>query len=141
MSTDAFAGAGTVPCAGGIVFDPTGRLLLIQRGTAPGAGLWSIPGGRCRAGETAADACIREIGEETGLVVRVLRLVGRVERPGAGETKYDIADFLCAVEGGELRAGDDAADARWVTGAELARLPLVADLGATLSAWDCLPRC
>jgi ADP-ribose pyrophosphatase YjhB (NUDIX family) len=128
-----------VPCAGGIVHDAAGRLLLIRRGRAPSAGLWSIPGGRCLPGEAAAIACVREVAEETGLRVRVLRLAGRVERAAPDGGIYVIDDFVCSLEGGQLRAGDDATDARWVTPAELAELDLVPELYATLAGWGVLP--
>ncbi|MGH8860820.1 MAG: NUDIX hydrolase [Jatrophihabitantaceae bacterium] len=130
-----------VPCAGAIVFDPDGRLLLTLRGHAPSAGTWSLPGGRCRPGEVAANACVREVAEETGLQVRVERLVGRVERAGPGDVGYDIADFACTVVGGRLRAGDDAVEARWVARAGFDALPLAPLLAETLHAWGCLPRC
>ena len=78
------------PCAGGIVCDATGRLLLIRRGKAPSAGLWSVPGGRCLPGESTADACVREVAEETGLIVEVLRLAGTVERPAPDGNVYEI---------------------------------------------------
>lgn len=88
-------------------------------------------------------ACRREVGEETGLAVRVVRLVGRVERDGPGGVVYEIDDFLCAVEDDgtavDPRAGDDAVDARWVTRVELTTLPLAASLYTTLSGWGCLP--
>jgi ADP-ribose pyrophosphatase YjhB (NUDIX family) len=129
-----------IPCAGGIVFDDEGRLLLIERGHAPSAGRWSVPGGRCRPGEPAAAACEREVLEETGLAVRAVRWVGRVERDGPDGVVYDIDDFACEVLGGTLCAGDDAADARWVTRAQLSRLPLAPLLLQTLGRWDCLPR-
>jgi 8-oxo-dGTP diphosphatase len=128
------------PCAGGIVLDDAGRLLLVKRGQAPSAGSWSVPGGRCRAGESTTRACVREVAEETGLRVRVLRLAGRVERCGPGGVVYVIDDFACALEGGELRAADDADDARWVTLDELHRLELVAGLFDCLSEWALLPR-
>ena len=100
------------PCAGGIVFDGAGRLLLIKRGQEPGLGRWSVPGGRCLPGEPADAACVREVAEETGLVVEVIRSAGRLTRTGPGGVVYDIEDFVCATAGGELRAGDDAADVR-----------------------------
>ena len=68
------------PCAGGIVFDAGARLLLVRRGQAPSAGSWSVPGGRCLPGESPAAACVREVAEETGLRVEVVRYAGRVER-------------------------------------------------------------
>ena len=53
--------------------------------------------------------------------------------------RYVIADYRCRVLGGLLRAGDDALDARFVDAAELAALPLVEGLLATLAEWDALP--
>lgn len=132
--------AAVQPCAGGIVFDEQGRLLLIRRGHEPSAGTWSVPGGRCAPGESAAETCVRELAEETGLQVRVLRRAGRVQRDGPGGVGYEIVDFVCAVVGGTLRAGDDATDARWVSRAELGALPLSPGLEETLREWRLLPR-
>jgi 8-oxo-dGTP diphosphatase len=126
-------------CAGGIVFDQAARLLLICRGTPPALGSWSLPGGRCRPGEDAAAACVREVAEETGLDVEVLRPAGRVERAAPDGSVYEIDDFVCRVVSGDLEAGDDAADVRWVTRAELDTLPLVPLLFDTLREWGCLP--
>jgi 8-oxo-dGTP diphosphatase len=125
----------TVRCVGALTYDAAGRLLLIQRGHDPGRGLWSVPGGRVEPGEDDAAALVREMAEETGLLVRPGELVGRVRRG-----HFDIGDYRCTVLGGELRAGDDAADARWCDAAELAALPLVDQLADTLAAWDALPR-
>lgn len=130
-----------VPCAGALVHDDTGRLLVIRRGQEPGRGLWSLPGGRCEAGEDAAAAVVREVREETGLVVRAGAVVGRVLRPGPGGVTYVIDDVACVVVGGTLAAGDDADDARWVTAAELAALPVTDGLLDALTGWDVLPRC
>ncbi len=127
------------PCAGGIVHDANGRLLVIRRGTAPSAGSWSIPGGRCRAGESAVSACVREVAEETGLQIEVTRWAGRVEIAAPDGGVYVIDDFVCRVVGGTLAAGDDATDARWVTRAELSRLELVPGLVAALDEWQVLP--
>ncbi len=129
-----------VPCAGAIVQDKAGRLLLIRRGREPGRGLWSLPGGRCEAGEDAATTAIRETYEETGLVVTAGAVAGRVRRPGPGAVTYDIVDVTCAVVGGELRAGDDADDVRWVDAAGLAALPVTDGLVAALTRWGVLPR-
>jgi ADP-ribose pyrophosphatase YjhB (NUDIX family) len=134
------AGGPVEPCAGGIVFDARRRLLVIERGRPPAQGRWSVPGGRCRPGETTAEACVRELREETGLDVAVVRLAGRVERDRPGGGTYLIDDFVCRLVGdGTLRAGDDAADARWVTQAELAELPLSPGLWEALAGWNVLP--
>lgn len=120
---------------GGLTYDIEGRLLLVQRANHPGRGLWSVPGGRVEPGEDDAAALVREMAEETGLLVQPGPLVGRVRRG-----RYLIADYRCQVLGGTLRAGDDALDARWCDAATLARLPLVPQLVDTLRDWDALPR-
>jgi ADP-ribose pyrophosphatase YjhB (NUDIX family) len=122
------------------VFDQAGRLLMIRRGQPPEQGRWSVPGGRCRPDESGPDACVREVHEETGLRVRVIRHAGRVERPGGPGVVYDIDDYVCAVVAGTLRAGDDADEAQWVDLAQFAELPLVSLLHQTLAEWDLLPR-
>lgn len=127
------------PCAGAIVFDATRRVLLVQRGRPPAQGCWSVPGGRCRPGESGAAACVRETAEETGLTVRVLHVAGRVERAGPDDEVYDIDDFVCAVVAGALQAGDDADEVRWVRRDELSGLDLVPGLLDALTAWDLLP--
>ncbi|PZS35550.1 MAG: NUDIX hydrolase [Pseudonocardiales bacterium] len=126
-------------CAGAIVFDSAGRLLLIQRGRPPAQGTWSVPGGRCLPGEAARDACVREVAEETGLRVSVQRHAGRVERDGTDGRIYDIDDFVCAVVGGALQAGDDADEVRWVRCDELPGLSLVPGLLDALAEWDLMP--
>ena len=124
-----------VRCVGALAYDPAGRLLLVRRANEPGRGLWSVPGGRVEPGEDDAAAVVREVAEETGLVVEPAGLVGRVRRG-----HYDIGDYRCSVVGGELRAGDDASDARWCDLAAMAALPLVDLLHETLAGWDALPR-
>jgi 8-oxo-dGTP diphosphatase len=98
------------------------RVLVIQRGRPPGEGLWSVPGGRVEAGETLAQAVAREVREETGLTVEVGPFVCVIERFG-DDFHFVILDYLARVVGGELAAGTDARDAKWVTDAELAALP------------------
>ena len=129
-----------VPCVGAIIKDETGRLLLILRAHEPGKGLWSIPGGRIEPGETDQQAVVREVLEETGLRVACGALLGSVERPGPPGAVIDIRDYLTVVTGGAVAAGDDAADARWVTAAEAAALDadgrLTAGLLGALRSWN-----
>ncbi len=127
-------GSESVRCVGGLTYDADGRLLLVRRAHEPGRGRWSVPGGRVEAGEDDGAALVREMAEETGLTVVPGPLVGRVTRG-----RFAIADYACTVVGGELRAGDDALDARWCDAAALAALPLVDDLVETLAAWGALP--
>jgi 8-oxo-dGTP diphosphatase len=128
-------GEGSVPCVGAIAYDDSGRLLLVQRANEPGRGLWALPGGRVEPGEDDAAALVREMAEETGLMVEPTDLVGRVHRG-----PFAIADYRCRVVGGVLRAGDDALDARWCDAATMLELPLVPLLLETLREWDVMPR-
>lgn len=128
------------PCAGGIVLDPSGRLLMVLRAHPPQRGFWSVPGGHCLPGETPPQACVREVREETGLDVRVVAHAGRVQRRAGPDVVYDIDDYVCTVAGGALRAGDDADDVRWADAATFAALPVVDLLEQTLREWNLLPR-
>jgi 8-oxo-dGTP diphosphatase len=127
-----------IRCVGAIVRDSGGRLLLIQRGHEPGRGLWSLPGGRVEPGETDEQALIREVAEETGLAVAAGPLAGSVARAAPGGAVFDIFDFAATVTGGSLAAGDDAADARWVSPEELGRLPVTEGLVEALTQWGVL---
>jgi len=104
----------TVVAASVVILDDAGRVVLIKRGHAPAEGLWSLPGGGVRRGETARQAASREALEETGLLVAIgveLFVVTVELAPGVD---YEIHGFLADAFSGDLRAGDDAAEASWV---------------------------
>jgi 8-oxo-dGTP diphosphatase len=124
---------------GAVIKDAAGRLLLVRRGHEPGAGLWSLPGGRIEPGESDQQAVSREVLEETGLSVECGPLLGTAALRGPGGTIIDVSDYGAVVVAGELAAADDAADARWVTAADLAGLPLTDGLAAYLAAWGATP--
>lgn len=128
-----------VDCVGALVYDDRHRLLLVQRGHAPDAGRWSLPGGRVEPGETDGEAVTREVAEETGLDVHVGNLVGAVERDAPDGSVYLIRDYAAEKVGGVLEAGDDAADARFVNRGELERLPTSTLLTDTLAQWNAFP--
>jgi 8-oxo-dGTP diphosphatase len=105
------------------------RVLLIKRGKEPSRGEWSIPGGLVHVGETLTDAVMREAAEETGLIVRPEELVELLERifhdeQGRVRYHYVLADYRCAIVGGDVVAGSDALDARWFERDELEELGL-----------------
>jgi len=114
-----------------------GRVLLVERGRAPFQGSWSLPGGVVEAGERLAGAIQREVREETGLEVQPVKMVEVFERimpddRGRTEYHYVLIDYLCRVTGGELSAGDDAAQARWAAPDELARYRMTEDTLAVI---------
>jgi 8-oxo-dGTP diphosphatase len=135
-----------VDCVGGIVVDDQAgrgvRLLLVRRGQEPARGLWSVPGGRVEAGESDEVATAREVLEETALPVLVGRLVGTVERDAPAGGVYVIRDYLCRPAPGadvaDVRAGDDADDARWFAATEIANLPCAPGLVEALTEWGVL---
>jgi 8-oxo-dGTP diphosphatase len=118
-------------------------MLLILRGHEPGKGLWSIPGGRIEPGETDEQAVIREVAEETGLLVTCGRLLGTAELPGIAGATVIVRDYLAELAAGSAAqvavAGDDAADVRWVTSAEADAMDasgeLTSGLLSTLRSW------
>lgn len=132
-----------VDCVGGIVLDERGRLLLVLRGQEPARGTWSVPGGRVEPGESDDTATAREVREETGLEVRVGRLVGTVERDAPGGGVYVIHDYLCTPAPGAaldaVHGGDDADDADWFTADEVRALATSPGLVAALEEWQVLP--
>ena len=112
------------------VFD--GAILLVRRGRGPAQGTWSVPGGRVERGESLAEAVVRELAEETGLVGVCESLVGWAERIGP-DHHYVILDFAVTIlSDTEPVAGDDAAEAAWVPLSEVADLTLADGLAEFL---------
>jgi len=118
------------PCVavGAIVFKE-GSVLLVRRGQPPAEGSWAIPGGSVRVGETLQQAAEREILEETGVVIRAAEPVHTfdvIERDEQGRVRfhYVIVDVAAEHVEGTPCAASDAADARWVSPAELPQLKL-----------------
>lgn len=121
-------GPGPIPGVGVVIIDGRGRLLMVQRGGGVGIGRWAVPGGKVRWGETWREAASREAREETGLVVEVGPVIWTGDAIGPGRPPawhFSLVDFRAEVVGGELRAGSDAADVRWVPIEEVPTYPLV----------------
>jgi len=113
---------------GAIVFEEN-KVLLVRRGQPPAEGAWAIPGGRVELGESMQKAAEREIREETGLNVRAKDPVFTfdvVVRDDNGRVRfhYVIVDLSADYVSGELRPGDDALEARWVSSTEMESLSI-----------------
>lgn len=110
---------------GGVVIHD-GRVLLIRRGKEPLKGAWVIPGGTVEWGESLTAALIREMREETGLVVRPGDLLVAFDRiAGSAHDPayhYVILDYLCEWIEGEPVAGSDAAAVAWARPQDLTTL-------------------
>src|SRR5882672_5156197 len=111
-------------CVGAVVVDDD-RLLMIRRGHGPGAGEWSIPGGRVEFGETLVEALVREVFEETNLEIAVDHFLGFAEGID-DEYHFVFMDFAAtALDAAVIAPGDDAAEARWVNLTDVVELNLV----------------
>jgi 8-oxo-dGTP diphosphatase len=100
------------------------NVLLVKRGVDPNKGLWAIPGGSLKLGETLQEGAEREIMEETGITIRAKEPVYSFdffERDGAGRVRfhYVVVDMMADYIGGEVQGADDALEARWVSSEEL----------------------
>ncbi len=112
------------------VRDRRGRILLVQRGRPPFEGRWGLPGGFCEWKETTEACCARETREETGLRVKVGELLGVYSKPGRDPRGHNVTVlYRCLARSGRIAGGDDAADARWFTPREIAKLPFAFDHG------------
>jgi len=127
---------------GAVVLDGD-QVLLVRRGAPPSQGRWSIPGGLIHVGERLEDAVVREVEEECGLRVEILALCGVLDRiisgeptdpasPAAVRYHYVIIDYVARPTGGHLQAGSDAAEARWVSMADLHRYETTDALAAMI---------
>ena len=95
--------------AGGCVFNDKGEVLLGRRADY---NKWGFPGGAMELGETAEETAIREYMEETGLEVRVKRLIGvysgyLADHPNGDKAQSVVIAFEMEIVGGELKINDD----------------------------------
>lgn len=118
--------AGPQTAVGAIVFRDD-KVLLVKRANHPGQGLWAIPGGRVKLGETLKEAARREVEEETRVMIRPkdpVYVFDVIERDHEGRIRfhYVIVDLLAEYLSGEPTPGTDASEARWISSQELKEL-------------------
>lgn len=106
------------------------HVLLAARANEPMRGVWTLPGGLVEAGETLAEAALRELCEEVGLTAEMIGVLSPTEiivRDEAGRARhhYVVHPHAALWRGGEPVAGPEALGVRWAT------LPEIADLSTT----------
>lgn len=110
------------------------RFLVVRRARPPAEGLFTLPGGGVESGETLAQAVVREVQEETGLLVAPIDLAGHREvivRDAQGRVArhFVILAFAARWVEGDLTLNEELAEARWIDAAALAELPVTEGLG------------
>jgi ADP-ribose pyrophosphatase YjhB (NUDIX family) len=119
----------TLACSA-VIFDPTKQKLLLTRRADNGR--WCLPGGHMEPGESLSEACAREVWEETGLQVRVGRLIGVYSNPhrlieyGNGR-RYSIVvlSFTAEPTGGTLGISDETTECGYFSRAEMTSMDIM----------------
>jgi ADP-ribose pyrophosphatase YjhB (NUDIX family) len=111
------------------IFDEQRRILLTRRADN---GQWCMPGGAVESGESVAEACEREVFEETGLNVQVRRLVGVYSHPDQlvvypdGHKAFIVAlHFEAEIIGGSLGLSNETTDFGYFTLEEIQGMELL----------------
>lgn len=104
-----------------------GQVLLARRAVAPGAGLWSLPGGRVEPGETVAEAALRELDEEVQVRARIIGLAGVLDVILKDSTGSLTGHFVVVTHAGQWLAGEpqtgaEAVEVGWFHPHEVSRL-------------------
>ncbi|MEQ8747134.1 NUDIX domain-containing protein [Pyruvatibacter sp.] len=111
-----------------------GDVLLVQRGRGAALGMWAFPGGRINDDETADEAALRELFEETGVTARITGVLGHYRFAAApGATLTHLTVFRGTHQSGDARAGDDAQAVLWVCPQDASTLALADNMADALS--------
>lgn len=99
-----------------------GKIVLIRRKNPPFANQFALPGGFVEVGETVEEAAIREAKEETGLDIKLLKLLGVYSDPSRDPRGHTVSVCFLAIGRGNLKAGSDAKDTGLFSLNEIPRL-------------------
>jgi ADP-ribose pyrophosphatase YjhB (NUDIX family) len=113
-----------------VIFDPTRQKVLLTRRTDNGR--WCLPGGQMEAGESVLEACAREVREETGLQVRIVRLLGVYSNPHrlveyADGNRYHVValNFEAEAIAGDLTLSDETTEFGYFSPDEIAQMDVM----------------
>ncbi|QDA31920.1 NUDIX hydrolase [Thermococcus indicus] len=109
-----------------------GGVVLIKRKHEPFKDRYALPGGFVEYGERVEEAAVREAKEETGLDVRLIKLVGVYSDPNRDPRGHTVTTAFLAIGTGKLKAGDDAKEVHVIPIDEALKLPLAFDHGKIL---------
>ncbi|MYR89242.1 NUDIX domain-containing protein [Streptomyces sp. SID685] len=136
---DAPAANSLVPAASAVVVDDCGRILLQRRRDN---GMWALPGGAMRIGESLPDCAVRETREETGFDVEIVGIVGTYSDPrhvfayDDGEVRQEFSVcFLARATAGRAAVSEESTDVRWFRPAEVDSLPMVPAIRKRVNDW------
>ena len=111
------------------IFDENRQKVLLTR--RKDNGLWCLPGGHMEAGESVEECCVREVFEETGLQVRVVRLTGvysnpdqLVIYPDGSQAHFVVINFNVDAVGGELGLSNETSEVGYFSLAEIESMPM-----------------
>ncbi len=112
------------PGASAVILNEAGQVLVQQRSDNK---FWALPAGGQDVGESLAECCVREVKEECGLIVEIVRLVGVYSHPSICSIVYPDGNkvqgvgacFVCKVVAGVLQKNDESLELRWVSPNEL----------------------
>lgn len=120
-----------VGCSAVIFNETREKVLLTQRADN---GHWCLPGGHMESGESASEACEREVLEETGLKVRATRLLGVYSNPDqlviykdGTKAFFVVLNFEVQVLEGEVGLSDETTDVGWFTLKDMESMPIHAN--------------
>ena len=102
-----------IPATAAVVFNGSQHLLLVKRGMEPSKGEWCLPGGFLEVDESPNQGVLRELQEETGLRGEVNELIDIVCEDSPLYGPLIIIGYRVSADGGDLQAGDDAAEVQF----------------------------
>ncbi|MDD3754030.1 MAG: NUDIX hydrolase [Methanobacterium sp.] len=111
-----------------VITDENGKIILIRRKNTPFQGSWALPGGFVEYGETVERAVLREVKEETGILIEIMGLVGVYSDPGRDPRGHTITVcFLAHKKDGEIKADTDAQEVSSFTVDDALKMDLAFD--------------